>query len=272
MADTSQWHYTNKTGQQAGPVSTDNLLKLIDSKDVPMSAMAWKDGMPTWKPISQIPELLSTPVAHAASSPPPITATQSEPMASPATNPASAPAPSAAIDPYTTPQAGPSLSYDEIHGNTASFGGIGRLAYFLVSFAFGIISNIAQFAFVGEQSDPSILIGIALLSVIISFALVFARFKNIGMSRWWTLGLFVPILNIFVSIWLISRQEGWIETRRLDTAGKIIAWIFGILISAIVVLALISVLFFAGTAYKEAADKTEQKIKAQQEQTQPRSY
>ncbi|GEM_PF-919919 len=273
MSNSQQWHYTDQSGQQAGPIPTDELLQLIASKSVPLTAMAWKEGMANWKPVSQIEEL------QAGTSTPP-------PSPDPVPNPAPTQAPGNIqepnqnpINPYETPQVPTDEEfYAAAREQPNGYGGIGRLAYFLLSIGHSIaiqfIAFVLNFSSFTESNEPSLLIAFGLLTVstVISFYLLFSRFKNIGMSRWWTLGLVVPILNIFVSIWLISRQEGWVETRKLDGPGKIVAWIFGILITLIVTLTLISVLFFASSAYKKASDEAEQRLKTQQEQSQSPAY
>ena len=252
MSNTSQWHYTDKAGQQLGPISTDELIQLIASKSVPTSAMAWKDGMAGWKPVSQIKELQTSPgsIPVAPNSPQPAP----KPTAvAQALNPANAlaPRPTAQqqpaasmtpVDPYETPSV---PTDEEFYASlpTTSYPGIGRLAYFLLSIVVAIITQVITSTLGGEQIEPTTSIMVTGGSFVASMLLAFSRLKNIGMSRWWFLGNFVPILNFFVSVWIMSRQEGWVETQELDTPGKIIAWIMWLLI-IFAILAVIGTLFF----------------------------
>ncbi len=241
MSDTSQWYYTDKTGQQAGPISTAELQKLASSKTIPSTSLVWKNGMPDWKPLSQVQELMVSESSPVSSRPAP------EESVSTVTDPVAEEASSASINPYEAPTV--SSEEQQFSYETARYGGVGRLAYFLYSILASIALEGGKFALGltpgGESAgqETGILI-FGLVSIVISIALMFARFKNIGMSRWWAFGFLVPILNIFVSIWLISRQEGWVESRQLDTAGKVIAWICWGLI-AIIIIAVVGMVFFA---------------------------
>jgi len=237
MSDSTQWHYTDKTGQQAGPVSTAELLELVSSQAIDTTAMAWKEGMSGWKPLSQIDELINLPTEKytVAATPPP---TQGAPTPEPATQ---------TIDPYEAPSA--SLEDDDAYGlNQANgYGGIRRLAYFLFSILVGVITQVITAALGGEAIDLNTTYMITAGSFVVSMLLTFSRLKNIGMSRWWFLGNFVPILNFFVSVWVMSRQEGWVETRQLDTAGKVIAWIMWIFI-ILAILAVVAAFVFLFSA------------------------
>ena len=239
MPETDQWYYTDKTGQQAGPVSTSELLKLMASQAVGSTAMAWKEGMAGWQPISQIKELNAPQMTSSSEEPVVVT----PPNLTPSTPEQQTPS----IDPYEAPRA--SLTDDDAYGvNQASgYGGIGRLAYFLFSILAGIITQGVTVALGGEQIEPNISYMLLAGSFIISMFLAFARLKNIGMSRWWFLGNFVPILNIFLSVWVMSRQEGWVETRQLDSAGKVIAWVMWICF-LLVILAVVAAVAFIFTA------------------------
>jgi hypothetical protein len=65
-----QWFYT-RDGQQAGPVSVDELRQMIASGQVAGQELAWKEGMANWAPASTIPELSAGAAASAAGGYPP---------------------------------------------------------------------------------------------------------------------------------------------------------------------------------------------------------
>jgi len=51
-----QWYYS-KNAAQLGPVSLDELRAKLASGEISGSDMAWREGMPDWRPISSISEL-----------------------------------------------------------------------------------------------------------------------------------------------------------------------------------------------------------------------
>lgn len=116
------------------------------------------------------------------------------------------------------------------------YSGIGRLYYFLGFLAVGFVSSFSKTGMRGSQGS-----GVASLFVIvIALVLVVQRLKNIGMSPWWALLIFVPIGNIWLGFRCITAQEGYIETRRLDSTGRVIAGLvigFWVLVLVLVVVA-----------------------------------
>ena len=83
------WYYA-KDGQQNGPVSTDEILRLFGTSTIGPKDLVWREGMVEWKPAGEVPELAAKPPA------PPV-----------ATGAASAPA---AVDPYRPP----AVSWNEL--------------------------------------------------------------------------------------------------------------------------------------------------------------
>jgi GYF domain 2/Domain of unknown function (DUF4190) len=52
------WHYGH-SGQQAGPIPTEELIALCRSGAIPMSTLVWREGMAQWVPLPQAPELMA---------------------------------------------------------------------------------------------------------------------------------------------------------------------------------------------------------------------
>lgn len=50
------WYYARQ-GAQVGPVSTEDLRAKIKQGEVVPSDLAWQEGMGSWKPVGEIPEL-----------------------------------------------------------------------------------------------------------------------------------------------------------------------------------------------------------------------
>ena len=113
--------------------------------------------------------------------------------------------------------------------------GIGRLHYFLAH-----IGMIAAVVFVvtvfGPESRVMSITGLVLM--VASFVLDVMRLKNIGVSQWFAFLRYVPFGKTLLGFGLLCAQTGWIETRRLDSAGK------SILFTELVLLALILFMFF----------------------------
>ena len=63
-----QIYYVAIDGQQVGPLDDSELSQLIIQKRVNKDTLAWLPGMPSWKPIGQVPTIIRL----VALTPPPI--------------------------------------------------------------------------------------------------------------------------------------------------------------------------------------------------------
>lgn len=45
-------------GQAVGPMSEGDIARLLSAKKITKDTLAWLPGMPTWKPVEQIPQIL----------------------------------------------------------------------------------------------------------------------------------------------------------------------------------------------------------------------
>lgn len=118
------------------------------------------------------------------------------------------------------------------------YGGIRRLPYFGYGFLLNIAINIVQ-AVAGAAEVPVVALLMIPISLGGAIALAWQRCKNIGMNPWWSLGLLVPLLNIFVGIRCIAYPEGYEDHKTLDTPAKVM---IGIFVAALVVIILVAVL------------------------------
>ncbi|MFK7850841.1 MAG: CD225/dispanin family protein [Akkermansiaceae bacterium] len=59
------WFYS-KNGTQMGPVSTEELSSKAASGEVLNTELIWKEGMPDWKPLSEVPEFAAIVVSPQA--------------------------------------------------------------------------------------------------------------------------------------------------------------------------------------------------------------
>jgi len=118
------------------------------------------------------------------------------------------------------------------------YDGISRGPYFFGCIGLGLLSVFLRAGF-GGSSVSSI---VSLVTTVLALVLVVQRLKNIGMSSWWALLMFVPLANIWLGFRCITAQEGYIETRTLDHTGRIIAGLiigFWVLAGVLVLFALL---------------------------------
>ena len=95
--------------------------------------------------------------------------------------------------------------------------GIDRQQYFL-----GKIGMIAVAIFVVIVFGPSspLIRVMSLLMLVATVVLDVLRLQNMGLSQWFAFIRFLPFGNLVLDIGLLSAQTGWVETKRLDDAGK----------------------------------------------------
>jgi len=117
----------------------------------------------------------------------------------------------------------------------AGYGGIGRLGYILGVFGIGFLQGIIE---VTSREDPSISAVLSLIVFVVVFGLAVSRLNNIGMSGWWSLLMLIPVVGLYVLIKCIVCPEGYEHTKKLDTAGKVLAGLF----LAFIILVVISVI------------------------------
>lgn len=100
-----QWHYQTRSGQRAGPVSTEAVKSLLETGALTGADSVWRVGWSQWTPIASTAEFSA--LAGGVSAAPPIP-TASAAVAAPATAAASNPV--AAAAPVANPSA-PSIGY-----------------------------------------------------------------------------------------------------------------------------------------------------------------
>ena len=109
--------------------------------------------------------------------------------------------------------------------------GIGRLNYFLAHLGMGAAVIISVIYF-GPGSSVVKIAGLA--AMIGGFVLDVMRLRNIGVSQWFAMLRLVPYVSILFGIGVQSAQTGWIENRRLDRTGILIAAVHFALIAFVI--------------------------------------
>jgi uncharacterized membrane protein YhaH (DUF805 family) len=126
-------------------------------------------------------------------------------------------------NPYSAPLA---TTFDE-HGAQLMpkhYGGIRRLPYLGIIIGLAILRAIVVVG--GGTDDPSDAgTLIVFLLMVVAFMPVYYRLKNIGMNPWWCLLMVVPIANLIVAFRCLAFQEGYVDTKKLDTAGTVTTFI-----------------------------------------------
>lgn len=109
--------------------------------------------------------------------------------------------------------------------------GIGRLYFFLAKI--GLMAAMI-FCVINFDPDSPVTRIVALGVSIGGFVLDVMRLRNIGVSQWFAMLRFVPYLNLLFMIGLQSAQTGWIESRRLDRDGIVIAAAHFVLVALVI--------------------------------------
>ncbi len=225
------WFYS-KEGRRSGPVSLEELKALAQGGGLnPRLDLVWVQGMADWTVAGEVEGLF---VRKAA--PPPAQETLSQDAG-----------------PYTTPRQD---SAAELMGREVNWPGTGRLGYFvaiwvfpmLFGFVVGLFTPLIQGQFGGPVGEWAFLAASLLpLPVAIWFSL--SRLVNLGMSRWWFLGNFVPILNLWVGYRCFACPTGYAFHKKMDGVGIFLAilyWLVLLAFLAILVIFIVMVFMEGG--------------------------
>jgi uncharacterized membrane protein YhaH (DUF805 family) len=228
MSDTAEstWFYTRQ-GEQLGPLTFDGLREKARAGEInPRLDMAWTQGMAEWKPAGEIDGLFEKPAA-----------------------PELAETLAPAADPYTPPQQNEAAA---MHEPEDGWPGIQRLGFYLMTFLFPFLWHFG-FTFAvpylttlfGPEVMGAAIIVAMLIPVFVAITYGLKRLVNLGMSRWWYLGTFVPILNIWVCYRMYVCPAGYAYHKKLDGAGVALAIFFWLMILLIVLMvaSLIALMF-----------------------------
>ncbi|MCX6874413.1 MAG: DUF4339 domain-containing protein [Verrucomicrobia bacterium] len=217
------WFYSRQ-GERLGPVTLAELrVKAQEGGLNPRLDLVWTQGMPDWQPAGEIDSLFERRVSEA----PP------------------------AANPYTPPQAD---SSGEMMHRQGEWPGVRRRGYLAATILLPMLWNVALGlvpVFLGRPLDPALLqkasLGGAVLLIGVGLYYGLQRFLNLGMSRWWYLGHFVPFLNLWVGYRCFACPAGYAYHKKMDGIGialAILYWLmFVAVILAIIVLIVIAIKF-----------------------------
>ena len=246
LAPENSWFYTRE-GERLGPVAFADLREKAGEAALdPRLDMVWKQGMAEWKPAGEIEGLFEK---RAAAEPESLA-----PPAGPAT-----PLPG-------TPLNGMKMESDWPGARRRSF----LFMTILFPFLWGILfSFIGQF--LGPQLGPEIMqyIGLAagILPLITGIYFSLMRLVNLGMSRWWFLGNFVPLLNFWVGYRCFACPSGYAYHKKLDGVGIALAIFYWLsVVVAVLVIAAVVALMFGAVGSPELQEQLREPLRLIQEQ------
>ena len=207
------WFYS-RDGEKHGPVSFTHLqAKAKEASLNPRLDMVWTKGMDEWKLAGDIEGLFKR---RAAPEPPEI--------------PSLAPT---ADSPYQPPQ---EESVEEQMVRQGGWLGARRRSYLLLTVVFPFLWSIAiagGAAFLTTEFGPEIMKfampGLSLVPLLVIVYIALGRLVNLGMSRWWYLGNFVPFLNLWVGYRCFACPAGYAFHKKLDGAGIFLAIVYWLL-------------------------------------------
>ncbi len=203
------WFYTRE-GERLGPVSFGDLQsKAAEAALDPRHDMVWTQGMDDWKPAGEIENLFQRKVPE----------------------PQESLAPEAG--PYTPPQ---QVSVAEVMRRETDWPGARRRSFLFMTILFPFLWNVifrVGAPFLSSQLGPEIMqyVGLAagLVPMIAAIYFSLMRLVNLGMSRWWFLGNFVPLLNFWVGYRCFACPAGYAFHKKLDGPGIALAILYWLL-------------------------------------------
>jgi hypothetical protein len=236
------WFYSRE-GERIGPVTFADLkIKAIEAGLNPRLDMVWTHGMPEWKPAGEIDGLFERRSA------PEVMETERS------------------ADPYRPPE---HESSEEIMGQEGEWPGARRRSFLAASLLFPVLWG-AGIAFAvpaltnqfGQEIMDIVVPASNIVPLIVGLYFGLMRLVNLGMSKWWYLANFVPILNFWIGYRCFACPAGYAYHKKLDGVGIFLAIIYWLMIvvALLAVAAVIAMIFGAfGPEFKQQFQEILQK-------------
>ena len=123
-------------------------------------------------------------------------------------------------NPYQSPETSSQIE-EAFDAGAREYEGIRRLPYFCVVLGLGFVQFMViggiLFVVGGSSGIEAVL---ALFAILLLFP-VHARLKNIGSNPTWCFLVFIPFLNLLLLLRCQICPEGYADTGKLDTEGKV---------------------------------------------------
>lgn len=218
------WFYSRE-GERIGPVTFAELkVKAVEGGLNPRHDMVWTHGMPEWKPAGETEGLFERRAGSELQ--------ESQPSA----------------DPYRPPE---HESSEEIMSRDGEWPGARRRSFLAATLLFPILWAFG-FAFLvpvltsqfGGEIMKTMVPASNIIPLLVGLYFGLMRLVNLGMSKWWYLGNFVPILNFWVGYRCFACPAGYAHHKKLDGAGIFLAIIYWLLlVVALLVVAAVIAMF-----------------------------
>jgi hypothetical protein len=210
------WYYA-RDGQQNGPVALAELQRMAAAGLLdPRKDMVWTEGMGDWQPAGGVEGIFERRAAPGEVAP--------------------AAAVPTAPDRY---ESQPVYDADAAMMQQVDWPGVRRRVYisvaillpFLVQIAIAVIAPLAGMT---EEAVALVSGGVSIVLFILTIFFGLQRLANVGMTRWWYLGLLVPILNLWVGYRMFACPAGYAYHKKLDGPGVALAILYWLMIALFV--------------------------------------
>lgn len=245
-AAANEW-FVSRGGQRFGPVSFEDLISSARAGRLqPRTDLIFGGSLDEWKPAGEVEGIFEKAD------------------------------PNAVVEggdaPYAPPEGSmaDSGSFDFGKHKHLTFPGVGRLGYFfgiwlLPLVVVGAVMFIAKLA--APVVGPDIAQWIPLLALagpLLAIAITVKRFHNIQMTGWWTLGMFVPLLNWWLGYRLFACPPGYALFKKMDGVGIFLAILYwGVMLLYIGLTVAMFLGAFGALLNPEAMEQWLQEIQAQ---------
>ena len=246
------WYFTCE-GKRLGPVTLAELrVKVREGALNPRLDLVWTQGMADWKPAGEIDGLFersSLPPPHLSLAP--------------------------ATDSHVPPK---NESVEDSMSRITDWPGARRRSFLIATllFPFGWKFAFALSAgFLTLQLGPQLMgvvgIGAACVPLLVAIYYGLQRLANLGMSRWWYLANFLPILNLWVGYRCFACPAGYAYHKKLDGAGIFLAIVYWLLVAlGILALAALVALFLGALGTPELQEQLREAVRKLVETSTPR--
>lgn len=248
------WFYTHE-GERLGPVTFSELqAKARETGLNPRLDMVWQQGMEEWKAAGEIDGLFEK---------------------------GDAPGEPKMLGSGATAATEDSSQHDdavaEMMSKEGEWTGARRRSMLFMAFIFpliwgGIFSVISSF--LGPQLGPEIMhyieLAAALLPAILVIYFFLMRLVNVGMSRWWFFGIFVPILNLWIGYRCVACPAGYAYHKKIDRVGIVLGIIYWLLFVLTHISIAAMVFIMVGEASNPALTELLDKLPAQIRELMPK--
>jgi hypothetical protein len=230
MSETPQdaWFYTIE-GEKIGPVTLADLrVKAHEGGLNPRLDMVWSAGMADWKPAGEIEGLFERRGAPAVK----------EDLSS-------------TVDPYESPEE----SVEDTMASLGEWPGARRRSYLVATiifpFVWPMLVSMSSGFFIqqlGPHIEGVMQLAAGFLPLVVAIRFGLARLVNLGMSRWWFFGNFVPFLNMWVGYRCFACPAGYEYHKKLDGPGVFLAIIYWLMVVVSFLMLVAFIALFLGLA------------------------